>query len=160
MSSGNELSTCGLRAVAAGAFEQRRERDAARGLEVEADDAHVRQRLARAAPTTPANACSTTSAFTEASAQDVDLLRHREPPVERHQHGAEPRAGIEQHEIVGMVGGEDGDAVAAPHPQLRFERACGVRDALRQLGIAERGAGKPDRRLLGRERGVAVDEIG
>ena len=31
---------------------------------------------------------------------------------------AEPRAGVEQHQIVGMIGGEDRDAVAAPDAEL------------------------------------------
>ena len=78
----------------------------------------VGQRLAAAAAITAAKLSSTTSAFTEASRQDEDLLGHREPPVERHQHGAEPRAGIEQDQIVGMIGGEDRHAIAAADAEL------------------------------------------
>ena len=74
---------------------------------------------------TAAKPSSTTSAFTEASEQDEDLLGDREPPVERHQQRAEPRAGIEQDEVVGMVGRQDRDAVAAADAELRFERARG-----------------------------------
>ncbi len=64
--------------------------------------------------------------------QDVELLGHREPPVQRHQHRAEPRAGIEQHQIVAMIGGEDRNAVAAPDAEFGFQRAGGVDDARMQ----------------------------
>ena len=53
--------------------------------------------------TTAAKPCSTHQRLHRRIGQDEHLLRHREPPVERHQHRAEPRAGIEQHQIVGMI---------------------------------------------------------
>ena len=93
-------------------------------------------------------------------AQDVDLLRHRQPPVERHQQGAEPRAGIEQHQVVGMVGGQDGDPIARAHAQLRFQRARGLADAPGEVGIRQGRAGKPNRGLVRGERRVALDEVG
>ena len=51
-------------------------------------------------------------------AQNEHLLGHRQPPVERHQQRAEPGTGMEQHEIIGMIGGEDADPVAAPDAAL------------------------------------------
>ena len=53
-------------AVAAGAFEQRRQRGAIVGRIVETDDARPGSAWV-SGPTTGAKACSTTSAFTEAS---------------------------------------------------------------------------------------------
>jgi len=93
-------------------------------------------------------------------AQDVELLRHCKPPVDRHQHRAQASAGIEQHQIVGVIGGEDRDAIAAGHAELRFQRTRGRGNALRQRRVAQLGTAETDRRLVRRERGVAVDEIG
>ena len=106
--------------------------------EIEADHAARRATPRAAAATTAAKPCSTTSTFTAASRQDEHLLGHREAPVQRHQHRAEPRAGIEQHQIVGMVGREDRDAVAAPDAEPRFQRARGLRDALGKRRIGQR----------------------
>ncbi len=92
--------------------------------------------------------------------QDVDLLRDGKPPVERNQHRAESRAGIKQHEVVGMIGGEDRNAVAAADACLRFQRPRRRCDAPGKAGIGERRAHEADRRLVRRERGIAVDEIG
>ena len=70
--------------------------------------------------------------------QDEQLLGDREPPVQRHQHGAEPRAGIEQHEIVRPVQAEDRDAVAAADAEFGLQRARGLFDAGVERRIAER----------------------
>ena len=146
-------------AVAAGALEQRRQRGAMRGRIVEADDARSWQgRLERLDHRR--QGLLDDQYLHRGVAQDVDLLRHREPPVERHQQGAEPGAGIEQHQDVRVVGRENGDPVARTHPQLRFQRARGLIDAPGETGKGQRRAGKADRRLVGREGRVALDEIG
>ena len=92
--------------------------------------------------------------------QDEHLLGHGEPPVERHQHRAKPRAGVEQHQIVRMIEREDRDAVAARHAELRFQRARRLRDAFGERRIGERRAAEADRGFVRREGGVAVDQVG
>ncbi len=111
-----------IAAIAAAGGEQVVERIAAWRRKIEADDARVRQRCFSGRQTA-ANACSTTSTFARRVGQNEHLLRHREPPVQRHQHRAEPRAGVEQHQIVRMVERQDRDAVAAADAELRFQRA-------------------------------------
>ncbi len=113
------------------------ERTAAVRREIEAD--HARRRAARLASgaMTAAKPFSTTSTLTRRVGEDEQLLRHREPPVERHQHRAEPRAGIEQHEIVGMIERQDRDAVAAADAELGFQRAR----RLRSMRVVKRGIG-------------------
>ena len=88
------------------------------------------------------------------------MFRHREPPVQRHQHGAEPRAGIEQHQIVRPVQAEDRDAVAFDDTEFCPQCARRPFDAGIERGVAERLALKHDRRLVRRECRVPCDEIG
>ena len=88
-----------IAAVAAAGREQVIER---RRREIEADDAHVRQRLLQRLDD-GREALLDHQRLHRRIGEDEHLLRHREPPVERHQHRAEPRAGIEQHQIVGMI---------------------------------------------------------
>ena len=68
--------------------------------------------------------------------QDEQLLGDRKPPVQRHQHGAEPRAGIEQHEIVRPVQAEDRDAIAAADAEFGLQRARRLLDACTERRIA------------------------
>ena len=72
-----------------------------------------------------AKACSTTSALRRRIGEDEHLLGHREPPVERHQHRAEPRAGVEQHQIVGMIQARIATRSPRPTPSSCFQRARG-----------------------------------
>ena len=44
--------------------------------------------------------------------ENEKLFGDRQPPVQRHQHGAEPGAGIEQHQVIRPVQAEDRNAVA------------------------------------------------
>ena len=159
MSSGQEVSTWGLRPSPLARLRAGLQASAARRRKVEADDAHVGQRLGQRSDDGREGLLHD-ERLHRGIAEDVDLLRHGEAPVERHQQRAEPRAGIEQHEIVRVVGGEDGDAVAAAHAQLRFERTGRVGNALRQLRIGQRAPREADRGLVGRKCGVAVDEVG
>ena len=92
--------------------------------------------------------------------QDELQFRHRKPPVQRHQHRAQPRAGVEQHQVVGMVHRQHRDAVAATHAQLRFQRARKCSDALGEGRVAPCLTGKAQRRLVGCEGGVAIDHVG
>ena len=93
-------------------------------------------------------------------AEDEHLLRHRQPPVQRQQQGAKPRAGIKQHQIIRMIEREDRDAVAAADAKLRLQRARGLRDAFVQCGVGDRAPFEAQRRLIGHEGGVARDEVG
>ena len=159
MSSGEDVSTCGLRPSPPAPLSSAASEAPCAGAIVEADDAHPRQsRFERLDHRR--QGLLDHQHLHRGVAQDVDLLRHRESPVERHQQGAEPGAGIEQHQDVRVVGGEDGDPVARPHPQLRFQRARGRGDAPGEVGIGQLCAGKADRRLVGREGRVALDESG
>ena len=92
--------------------------------------------------------------------EDEQLLGNGEPPVERHQQRAEPRTSVEQHEIIGLIGGEDRQAVSAPDAELRFERAGRGRDALPERRVGQRAAAIAQRHLVRRERRVARDQIG
>ena len=158
MSSGEDVSTCGLRPSPLAPSSSAASEAPSCGRIVEADDAHARQRLGERLDHRREGLLDH-QRLHRGVAQDVDLLRDGEPPVERHQQGAEPGAGIEQHQIVGMVGGQDSDPVAGPHPQLRLQRPRRQHDALRQAGIGQLRARKPDRRLVGRERGVSLDQV-
>ncbi len=59
-----------------------------------------------------------------------------------------------------MVHRQHRDAVAATHAQLRFQRARQCRDALGEGRIAPFMSGKAQRRLVGCEGGVAIDQVG
>src|SRR5262249_25077872 len=67
---------------------------------------------------------------------------------------------IEQHQIIGKIGGEDCDPVAACDAELRFERTRGSDDAGGELRIGEVAALESQRDLLRREVGVADDQVG
>ena len=149
----------GATPVAAGAREERCQRCTALRREVEADDAYVGQRLGQRSDDGREGLLDD-ERLHRGVTEDIDLLRHGEAPVERHHQRAEARAGIEQHEIIRVVGGEDGDAVAAANAQLRFERTGGVGDALRQARIGQRAPREPDRGLVGCKCSVAVYEAG
>ncbi len=148
-------------AIAAARRQQRVECGASRRREIEPDDAGVRQTACPAAGRTAAKACSTTSTFTDGIGQDEQLLGHREPPVQRHQHGAEPRAGIEQHQIVGMVQAEDRDAVAAADAEFVFSARAVCGDA--RARTRHSSAPRPRRwiaGLSGVNAALRVDEVG
>ena len=57
------------------------------------------------------------------------MLGDGEPPVQRNQHGAEPRAGIQQHQIIRPIQAEDRDAIAAADAVFGLQRAGGLFDA-------------------------------
>ena len=158
MSRGEAVSTCGLRPSPLAPSNS-----AASELPLSGEKSRPTMRTSGSASVsgaiTGAKASSITRAFTDASQQDVDLLGDRKTPVERHQQGAQPRAGVEQHQVVRVVGGKDGDAVAAADAELRFQGPRGFSDALRQARIAELRARKSYRRLVRRERSIAVDKI-
>ena len=54
---------------------------------------------------------------------DEQLLGHRKTPVQRHQHRAEPCAGIKQHQTVGPVFAADRDAIARLIPNAALSAA-------------------------------------
>ena len=60
--------------------------------------------------------------FRRRVAQDVFQLGHREPPVERQHDGAQPAAGELDLEVLGAVGRQQGDAVAAADAHRRQHR--------------------------------------
>ena len=112
-----------IAAVAARLRQQRIERAALRRRKIEPDDACVGQALFKRRAGSPAKACSSTSTLHRGIRQDEQLLGDRQPPVQRHQHRAEPRAGVEQHQIVRPVQAEDRDAVAAADAEFGLQRA-------------------------------------
>ena len=71
-------------------------------------------------------------------------LGRRQPPRERQQDQAEPRAGEEHHHVLWRVARERGDAVAAPQPHLRERGGERIR-AGGQLGVGHEPAVRVDR---------------
>jgi hypothetical protein len=131
----------------------------ARRLELDADDACVRQCLSQRGD----HRCEGflhEQRLHRGIGQNKKLFRHGQPPVDRHQHGAEPSAGVKQHKIIGMIGGEDSNAVAAADAEPRFQGTRAIRNTICQPPIGQRGALKPDRDLVRGEGGVALDEVG
>ena len=55
--------------------------------------------------------------FGIAIGKDQAMLMRREPPIEGHQQGAQPRGGKQQHEHIRMVVAEKGDAIAFRDPK-------------------------------------------
>ena len=90
--------------------------------------------------------------------ENEQLLGHGEAPVERHQHGAEPGAGIEQHQIIRSVQAEDRDTIAAADAEFGLQRACRLFDARTEARVTQNPALKYDRGLVRRERRVALDQ--
>src|SRR5258707_9478337 len=90
--------------------------------------------------------------------QDEQLLGHRKTPVQRHQHGAEPCACIEQHQIVRPVQAEDCDAIAAADTEFGLQCACRLFDACTEARVTKNLALKYDRGLGRRERRIALDQ--
>ena len=90
--------------------------------------------------------------------QNEQLLGHCKTPVQRHQHRAEPCAGIKQHQIVRPVQAEDCDAIAAADTQFSLQRACRLVDACTQARVTQSLALKYNRGLVRRERRVALDQ--
>ena len=91
--------------------------------------------------------------------QNEQLLGHGKPPVQRHQHGAESRAGIEQHQIVRPIQAEDRDAIATADAEFRLKRPRGLLDACTERRVTENFAFKNSCRPVRRECRVAFDEI-
>ena len=119
-----------IAAVAARARQQRVECDSARRRKIEPDDGGVGQAFCQLGQNS--RECLFEHQHLDRGVrQDEQLLGHRQPPVQRHQHGAEPRAGIEQHQIVRPVQAEDRDAVAAADAEFGLQRARGLLDASR-----------------------------
>jgi hypothetical protein len=106
-------------AVAARFRDQQVERGQVFAREVEADSACLRQRSSERRDNLRERLFDH-QRLHRGIGEDEHLLRDGEAPVERHQHGAEPRAGVEQHEIIGMIGGENRHPVAARDAKLRF----------------------------------------
>ena len=108
-----------MAAVAAGLRQQRAERAALRGSKIEPDDACGGQALFKPGQDRGEGLLEHQHLY-RGVRQDEQLLGHRQPPVQRHQHGAEPCAGIEQHEVVRPVQAEDRDAIAASDAEFRL----------------------------------------
>src|SRR5207244_3354228 len=85
-------------------------------------------------------------------------LGHGKSPVQRNQHGAEPGAGIEQHQIIRSVQAEDRDAIAAADAEFALQRACRLFDARTEARVTQNPALEYDRGLVRRERRVALDQ--
>ena len=146
-------------AVAVGAFEQRVEAEAILGCEIEADDFRFGQLFVQRRDDV-GEGLFDEQHFHRGVGEDEHLLGHGETEIHRHQHRAQPRAGIEQHQVIGAVEAENGDAIAARDAAFGFQRAGGLRDACVELRVAERAALEAQCRLVRREGGVARDEIG
>ena len=117
-----------IAAVAARARQQRVECASPRRRKIEPDDAGVGQALFQRGQNLRKGLFEHQH-LDRGVRQDEQLFGHRKPPVQRHQHGAEPRAGIEQHQIVGPVQAEDRDAIAAADAEFGLQRARCLLDA-------------------------------
>jgi hypothetical protein len=92
--------------------------------------------------------------------ENVGEFGCRQPPVERHEHRPEPRAGIEQDQRVRVVVGENRHPIAFLHPELAGERRRGTLDTLTQGAVADRLPLEPQSRLARREGRVSPDDVG
>ena len=92
--------------------------------------------------------------------QNVQMLGRREPPVERHQHGAEARASEHQIEQLRAVIAEMGDAVAAADAEPMLQHARERHDAPLELGVGDGRALEQDRRPVWLEIRVALYPLG
>ncbi len=92
--------------------------------------------------------------------QDEQLFGHCEPPVQRHQHGAEARAGVEQYEIVGPVQAEDRNPVATADAEFGLQRTCRMFDAPTERRVTQHLSFKYNRGFVRRECRIAFDEVG
>ena len=136
-------------------LQQSGKRGTASWRKIEADDAHARQ-CRRKRFDDRRKSLLHHQCFHACIAQDEQLLRHRETPVDRHQHRAEPGAGVEQDKIVGVIGGQDRDAVAPDDAKLGFQRPRGLADALCQRRVGQfrcRQSGSPPCPVQGRRCG-------
>ena len=136
-----------IAAVAGGLRQQRIERTTLRRREIEPDHARVGQLVCKCRQNFGERLFEHQH-FRRRIGKDEHLLGGREPPVQRHQHRAEPRAGIEQHQIVGTIEAEDRDAVAAADAEFGFQRSCRGLDTFEKRAIAENLALKNERRLV------------
>ena len=66
-------------------------------------------------------------------AEQITNFRRAKASIDVHGKSAEPRASIEQYEIVRPVQAQDGDAIAAAHAELRLQRTRGLRDAFHKM---------------------------
>ncbi len=148
-----------IAAVAACARQQRVECASSGRRKIEPDDAGVGQALFQRGQNVRKRLFEHQHLY-RSIRQDEQLLGHRKPPVQRHQHGAEPRAGIEQHQIVRPVQAEDRDAIAAADAEFGLQRARGLLDADAERRVAQNLAFEDGRGLVRRERRVPFDEIG
>ena len=148
-----------LAPVAAAGVDQRRQIVTRLRCVVQADNPRLRQHIGER------RADRIESGFDEQRlhlgiAQDEHLFGHREAPVQRHQHRTQSRTGIKQRQILGRVKPQHGNPVAAMHAELRLHRARQGSDARGKNSVAPRLSLIPQRRLVRREGGVAVDQIG
>ena len=90
--------------------------------------------------------------------EDEELLGDSQPPVQRHQHRAEPRACIEQDQIVRPVQAQDRDAVTTADAEFLLQGRCGPFDAIGERSIAQPLALEGDGGLVWRKRRVAIDQ--
>ncbi len=94
-----------------------------------------------------------------AIAQHRAVLGRREAPVQRHEDGAQARAGEQRRQHRGTVQAEPGDAVVARHAMRAKRRGKGV-DEAREGRVAERLTLETQRRLVRRALGDGGDPIG
>ncbi|MCZ7559584.1 MAG: hypothetical protein M5U30_05605 [Burkholderiaceae bacterium] len=88
--------------------------------------------------------------------ENLPVLGRSQPPVQRQEHRAQPRAGEQQRDLFGTVQAQVRDAVAAP--DASGSQRCRIAvDQLRECRVAEVAAGKADRQPPGAAPGVMVD---
>ena len=92
--------------------------------------------------------------------QNVRVLRRRQAPVERQEHGPQPGRGEEQEQIFGGVGTEIGDPVAAPDAQPVLEHPGMGPDPVGEPGVGLLPPRMLEGDLVGRESGVGLDPAG
>ena len=86
------------------------------------------------------------------------MLGDGEPPVQRHQHGAQSRTGVEQHQIFRPVHAENCDAVAFADVELTLQRLRRLRYTSGEGRITQRRPLETDRRLFGGKSSVTLDQ--
>ena len=134
---------CGLRLLPSPCASRLLECLATRRREVESDDGDSRRSSLKLRKN--ALKCLLEHQNLGASIGDnEELLGDSQPPVQRHQHRAKPRARIEQNQIVRSIQAQDCDAVPAADAELLLQCRRGALDARGERAIAQPS---PPRRL-------------
>ena len=90
--------------------------------------------------------------------EDEELFGDRQPPIQWHQHCAEPRTRVEQDQVVRPIQAQDRDAVTASDTKLLLQGCCSAFDAIGERGVAQPFPLEGNGRLVWRKRRIAIDQ--